>query len=408
MAEKILFNLIAIALFTNIFLLKLVKKNDTTYLAIIIIEAIGIAINFISIVFDVWDGIFIRIIMYLFAIIVPIVVIALEKKGINVSNNLKILSSKFFLIFGNTKKAKEQLINTVTKYPNSYVAHKMLAEIYEKEGGIRKAIDEYIRVIELKKDEYDVEYKVAFLLMDLKRKDEAAQVLNNILSKSPEYLKATTLLGEILCEQGNYKEAVSVYSAALKYNPDNYDLYYSLGLAYTLLNDFQMAKEYYDKAAELNHELYNGYYCVGKISLLYRDIDMAEEYFEKALMGDLEADAYYELAKICMIKNEKDKAIAFANKAIELDGKYVEVIKDEPMFLIVKQYINLPINVLEETKKELNLNSKEIMAIEHLDEVYDLTKSLNLNEIKRSFKEKEIEPEEYEQNFNDLGRQRDV
>ncbi len=407
MIEKILFNLIAFSLFINIFLLKLIRKNDTTYLYIIILEAIGIAINFISILFNIWNSIFIKIVMYLLAIIIPILVIALEKKGINISESINMLISKIYSIFGNSKKSKEQLINLVEKCPNSYKGHKMLAEIYEKEGGIRKAVDEYIKVIEIKNDAYDIEYKVATLLTDLKRKDEATQVLNNILSRKPEYLEATNLLGEILCEQQKYKEAISVYAGALKYNPNNYDLYYNLGLVYTMINDFQSAKECYDKAAEINHELYNGYYCLGKISLLYRDIELAEEYFAKALMGELEADAYYELAKIYMLKNEKDKAITFVNKAIELDGKYVDIVKDEPIFLIVRQYINLPINVLEETKKDVKLDPKELMALEHLDETYELTKSLSINEFKRSFLEKkkmqEIEAENKEQ-----GRQRDV
>lgn len=406
MIEKILFNVIAFSLFINIFLLKLIKKNDTTYLYVIIVEAIGIAINFISILFNIWSGIFIRIIMYLFAIIIPILVIALEKKGINISDTLNILISKMFLITGNSKKSKEQLINLVTKYPNSYKGHKMLAEIYEKEGGIRKAIDEYTKVIEIKNDAYDIEYKVATLLIDLKRKDEATQILNDILSKKPEHLNATNLLGEVLCEQQKYKEAISVYAGALRYNPNNYDLYYNLGLVYTMLNDFQLAKEYYDKAAEINHELYNGYYCLGKISLLYRDIEFAEEYFAKALMGELEADAYYELAKIYMIKNERDKAITFVNKAIELDGKYVNIVKNEPMFLLVKQYINLPINVLEETKKDVKLSEKEKMALEHLEETYELTKSLNVNELKRSFAEKR-KMQENEKKFDEQGRQRD-
>lgn len=407
MIEKILFNLIAFSLFINIFLLKLIKKNDTTYLYIIILEAIGIAINFISILFNIWNSIFIKIVMYLLAVIIPILVIALEKKGINISESINILISKMYFILGNSKKSKDQLINLVEKCPNSYKGHKMLAEVYEKEGGIRKAVDEYIKVIEIKNDAYDIEYKVATLLTDLKRKDEAAQVLNNILSRKPEYLEATNLLGEILCEQQKYKEAISVYAGALKYNPNNYDLYYNLGLVYTMLNDFQSAKECYDKAAEINHELYNGYYCLGKISLLYRDIEVAEEYFAKALMGELEADAYYELAKIYMIKNEKDKAITFVNKAIELDGKYVDIVKNEPVFLIIKQYINLPINVLEETKKDVKLNQKELMALEHLDETYELTKSLSVNEIKRNFAEKR-KMKEFEKRIDEQGRQRDV
>ena len=407
MIEKILFNVIAFSLFINIFLLKLVKKNDTTYITILVIEAIGIAINFISILFNIWEGAFIKIVMYLFSIIVPILVFILERKGTNISISLNLWISKMFLSLGNTKNAKDRLINLVTKYPNNCDAHKMLAEIYEKEGGIRKAIDEYIKVIELKTDEYDIEYKLAFLLNDLKRQDEASEVLKNLLSKKPEYLNATNLLGDILCEQERYKEAVSVYSAALKYNPNDYDLYYSIGMAYTMLNDFQSAKEYYDKAAEINHELYNGYYCLGKISMLYRDIESAEEYFAKSLMGDLEADAYYELAKIYMINGEKDKAITFANKAIELDGKYVNIIKNEPIFLIVRQYINLPINVLEETKKDIRLTQKEEKVLEHLDETYELTKSLNVNEMKRNLLEKDKTQEpEIESEVQD--KQRDV
>ena len=36
-------------------------------------------------------------------------------------------------------------------------------------------------------------------------------------------------------------------------------------------------------------------------------------------MMNYQADAYYELAKISMIKGEKDKAIKYANVAIESD-----------------------------------------------------------------------------------------
>lgn len=406
MIEKILFNLIAIALFVNIFLWKLVKKNDTTYLTILIAETIGIAISFISISFDIWDGIFIKIIMYLLAIILPIVVIALEKKGINVSDHLNIFASKMYMYLGNTKKAKEKLVNITTKYPNNYIAHKMLAETYEKEGGIRKAVDEYMRVIEIKKDAYEIDYKIAFLLDDIERRDDAINVLNNLLEKKPDYIEATNFLGELLCKELRYKEAVSVYSAAINFNPNNYELFYNLGLTYTLLNDFKMAKDCYDKAAEINHELYNSKYCLGKISLLYRDIEQAEKYFSEALMGELEADAYYELAKIYMLENEKDKAVIFVNKAIELDGKYVDIVKDEPIFLIVRQYINLPINTLEETKRNIELPYIEKIAIEHLDDVFELTKSLSVNEIKRNFAER-ISENEHEYNYNEKDRQKE-
>ena len=40
------------------------------------------------------------------------------------------------------------------------MAHKMLAEIYEKEGGMRKAIDEYVIAVDLNKKDYDSYYKI--------------------------------------------------------------------------------------------------------------------------------------------------------------------------------------------------------------------------------------------------------
>ena len=43
----------------------------------------------------------------------------------------------------------------VSKYDKSYKGHKMLAEIYEKEGGMRKTIDEYVKMLDIKGDDYD-------------------------------------------------------------------------------------------------------------------------------------------------------------------------------------------------------------------------------------------------------------
>ena len=53
MVERIVFTVIAFVLFIYILLLKMIKKNDTTYLIILGIQAIGILLNLIKIYFDV-------------------------------------------------------------------------------------------------------------------------------------------------------------------------------------------------------------------------------------------------------------------------------------------------------------------------------------------------------------------
>lgn len=103
-------------------------------------------------------------------------------------------TSKMFLAFGNLKKAKEVLMKLVAKYDKSYSGHKLLAEIYEKEGGMRKAIDEYIKVLDIKKDDYKSYYKISQLLNDLDRKDEAIQMLETLKKKKPEMHEANKML----------------------------------------------------------------------------------------------------------------------------------------------------------------------------------------------------------------------
>ena len=66
MFEKIIFNIIAISLFTITFL-KLVKKNDATYIYLLITEFIGLVINFIELFVGSSFGCFFKMLMYILA-----------------------------------------------------------------------------------------------------------------------------------------------------------------------------------------------------------------------------------------------------------------------------------------------------------------------------------------------------
>ena len=194
MIGKIILSVVCFLLFTYIFIFKLIKKNDTTYLAILIMQAVGILLNFIQIIFHILNTTIFNIIIYIFCIIIPIVVLAVEGKGVNSSEKISVFISKILLLIGNNKKAKGILINLVSKYDKSYTGHKMLAEVYEKEGGMRKAIDEYIKVLDIKGNDYKSYFKISKLLSDLKRKDEAIQMLETLVKKKPEFYDANNML----------------------------------------------------------------------------------------------------------------------------------------------------------------------------------------------------------------------
>ena len=50
-AEKIIFSIIAFSLFVIMFF-KMIRRNDTIYIAVLVAQALGIALNFIEIIFS--------------------------------------------------------------------------------------------------------------------------------------------------------------------------------------------------------------------------------------------------------------------------------------------------------------------------------------------------------------------
>lgn len=401
--EQLIFTVISFAIFVYMFL-KMIRNNDTSYVTILVLEAVGIALNFVEVLFDVKLNIVFIILKYVFAILLPIAIIILEKRNVRLFEGIGLLKVKLLIMFGNTKKAKQILLGILEKNPNSYKAHLYLAKLYEQEGGMRRAIDEYVHAIDLNKQDYESYYKVADLLNQLNKKDEAAQMLSNLLNKKPDNLEASELLGKILIEKEMYKEAANVYQDALKYSPLSYEINYNLGMVYTMLNDFQNAKICYEKAANINSLAYNSKYSLAEIALIYKDLEEAEKKFQEVLEDEeLSADAYYELSKIYLMKGNKDIAIKYANTAIDVDSKkIVEKIKKDPIFIPIFAKLSIPFNLEEKEDETKNLSEIEIKSKEHLEEMVEITRSLSYQDIdllktKIHNKEKIIEQEnEYE------------
>lgn len=219
MIEKIIFNLLAFAIFIIVFG-RFIKKNDTSYVYILGLEFLGIVINFLELIFNIHLNLLFRILMYILSVIIPSIILFIEyKKKIGFPEMLNITLAKIALNAGNTEKAKDYLFKLINKYPESYIGHKTLALIYEKEEKYSVAVDEYIRAKEINNKDLKLDYNIANLLNKDKRPKEAIIILQDLLKKKPEYYEATNLLGEILYLNEMYKEAINVYMNALRYNP---------------------------------------------------------------------------------------------------------------------------------------------------------------------------------------------
>ncbi len=318
--------------------------------------------------------------------------ILLVIKNNYITEKLKIFKLKTLLIMKKDEEAKKYALKIVDKYPKNYMAHKILGELYEKEGKISVALDEYIRAVELNEQDFEMHYKVATLLHETEKKEEAIIMLQDLLRIKPEYLQASLLLGNILYEEDRFKEAISIYMTALKYNPTEYELYYNIGMAFTRINDFQKAREYYKRAAVLNSYLYNGQYNLALIAMIQGELDEAERHLQQALQQEeLEPIGYYYLAVIALIKKENEKALNYINMALELDKKLEKKITEQSLFLPIQDKIRIPNEPSRKIK--ITLSKNEIDTNKHLEEMYNLVDSLNGGKVSKNDDEKKVEIE---------------
>ena len=84
LAEKIIFTILTLYLLITMFF-KLIKRGDKIYIPILVCGLLGIILGVIQIIFDLNFNIFVKTMLYVVGIIVPILVIFVERKGKNLS-----------------------------------------------------------------------------------------------------------------------------------------------------------------------------------------------------------------------------------------------------------------------------------------------------------------------------------
>ena len=143
--EQFIFTVVSLAIFVYMFF-QMIKNNDTSYIVILILEAIGIALNFLGFALFIELNMLLNILKYVVSIAIPGIVIIIEKRGMTLIEIMNIARARIYLAVGNDKKAKEALLNLVSKIPDSYKGHKMqLMNMYRQLILIKKIMNLIIK-----------------------------------------------------------------------------------------------------------------------------------------------------------------------------------------------------------------------------------------------------------------------
>ncbi|MES1221665.1 MAG: tetratricopeptide repeat protein, partial [Bacteroidota bacterium] len=188
---------------------------------------------------------------------------------------------------GKLDEALAEAKTALKKDNKSVYVLKTIANIYEKTGNIKKAMEFYKEAIAKSENKDDYSFNQ---------------------------------LGILYYKDRKLEDAISCYKAALEINPDVLVYNDNLALAYEGLQRYDEAEAGYKKVIELDENNANGYNNLGVVQYRQGRLDEAEENYLKAVAHGGETPVYIEnLGVLNREKGELEKAAAYFEKLVAMD-----------------------------------------------------------------------------------------
>jgi glycosyltransferase involved in cell wall biosynthesis len=164
----------------------------------------------------------------------------------------------------------------------------------------------------------------------LNKYDRAKVAMEGFYAKHPNDAYVCSKLGALYLQIGQLKDGIRLLKKGLKSNTAEpsvlFELYYSLGNAYTDRQDYEKAVNFYQKAIaqpilpQLKLGAYNN---LGNLLLEVGELQVAKQAYEKAIQIDPSfVVGYYNLGMTLKALGQIDAAIAAYQKTIKLDPHY--------------------------------------------------------------------------------------
>lgn len=317
------------------------KTQKAFILTVLSLQVIATVVQITSIFYNAEQiNFYIKFFIFVFGIVFPSLLFFAEYVHINIYEILDIRMGDKQMKKGNYEKAIQNYQKALLQNTENADTYVKLGRAYNAIGDKRTAFDRFAKAVELNRNDYRSYYEIGVIFNDLNKKQDAGLMLDNSLRIKPDFTKASELLAEVLCGQNKLDEAIDVYKDAIKYAPENYDLFYKMGVIHTELRDFNEALDCYKSVIKLNPEYYEAYFSMGQIYLLKGEFDNAIEAFQNSAYDkDIAGRAYYQIAKVYILKENEIEAVENIKKAIDIDPTYGYRAEKEPLFNNVLDYL---------------------------------------------------------------------
>ncbi len=208
----------------------------------------------------------------------------------------------------------------------------------ENNQRFEEALEAYEKALLCDEESEYIKRKLAILLIKMDRKEQAARVLEQIISSNPLDSENRVLLAKVYGSLGRNDEAVAIYQELLEIKEDH-DTLLMLGTLYAQNKEYDKAQKILNRLIKLEGDSYLAHYYLAR---LYRELlyyDKAAASYEKALDLNWFERLAYEVAEFYEDRQEYDKAIV-VYKRIIADGESSDMAKTR----LVNLYLTLDEN----------------------------------------------------------------
>ena len=214
----------------------------------------------------------------------------------------------------------------------------------ENNRRFEEALEAYEKALLCDEESEFVKRKLAILFIKMDRKEQAANLLRQIISTNPRDTENSILLAKVYTSLGQYDEAVAIYQDLLEIKEDH-DTLLMLGTLYAQSKEYDKAQKILNRLIHLEGDSYMAHYYLARLYLELQYDDKAAASYEKALEPNWFERFAYEVAEFYENRQEYAKAIPVYERIIE-EGGTVDMAKTR----LVNLYLTI-----EENDKALEL-----------------------------------------------------
>jgi tetratricopeptide (TPR) repeat protein len=260
--------------------------------------------------------------------------------------------------------------DTLTKNPDSWMAHNNLGNALLQHGHLDEAVVQYQKVLGINSNYAQAHSNLGVALFQKGQLDDAVAQYQKALEINPNYAEAHYDLGNALVHKGQLDDAVAQFEKAVGINPDYAQAHYNLGNTFLQKGQLDDAVAHYQKAVGINPDYAEARNNLGNALIQKGQLDEAIAQFQKAVeINPNYAEGHNNLGNALIQKGRLDDAVAQYQKALEINPNDPETHYNLGSALLQKGQLDSAITQFQEV---LRLKPDFSPAQDNLDKVQAL------------------------------------